>query len=209
MSQKTDLFKNTQTPLWEDGDLANGANFRQLIAAIATLVDETRGELVDTISSGSVDTEALTQQVLGSLTPTINNLKSELTQSIDDKNNTQTSALRNDMDSRVNSVLGFVTSELNKYVLHDEYAEQVGSLASRLSTYRYDGIRLVVNSHIGEETYTPEDSKGKGLLQETMSQNLRAIPIGNGSIILIRPDGAQLLFIVDTNTIKPVPNLIG
>ena len=44
MTAKTDNFKNTQMPLWEDGDLANGANFSQLITAIATLVNETKAE---------------------------------------------------------------------------------------------------------------------------------------------------------------------
>ncbi len=44
MTAKTDNFKNTQIPLWEDGDLANGANFSQLITAIATLVNDTKAE---------------------------------------------------------------------------------------------------------------------------------------------------------------------
>ena len=42
MTAKTDNFKNTQIPLWEDGDLANGANFSQLITAIATLIHDTQ-----------------------------------------------------------------------------------------------------------------------------------------------------------------------
>ena len=44
MTAKTDNFKNTQIPLWEDGDLANGANFSQLITAIAALVNDTKAE---------------------------------------------------------------------------------------------------------------------------------------------------------------------
>ena len=44
MTAKTDNFKNTQIPLWEDGDLANGAIFSQLITAIATLIHDTKAE---------------------------------------------------------------------------------------------------------------------------------------------------------------------
>ena len=51
MTAKTDNFKNTQIPLWEDGDLANGANFSQLIAAIATLVNDTKAETEALVSS--------------------------------------------------------------------------------------------------------------------------------------------------------------
>ena len=53
MTAKTDNFKNTQIPLWEDGDLANGANFSQLIAAIATLVNDTKAETLTEASQAS------------------------------------------------------------------------------------------------------------------------------------------------------------
>ena len=54
MTAKTDNFKNTQIPLWEDGDLANGANFSQLIAAIATLVNDTKAETLTEASQNSI-----------------------------------------------------------------------------------------------------------------------------------------------------------
>lgn len=53
MTAKTDNFKNTQIPLWEDGDLANGANFSQLINAIATLVNDTKAETLTEASQAS------------------------------------------------------------------------------------------------------------------------------------------------------------
>ena len=53
MTAKTDNFKNTQIPLWEDGDLANGANFSQLITAIATLVNDTKAETLTEASQAS------------------------------------------------------------------------------------------------------------------------------------------------------------
>lgn len=53
MTAKTDNFKNTQIPLWEDGDLANGANFSQLINAIATLVNDTKAETLTEASQKS------------------------------------------------------------------------------------------------------------------------------------------------------------
>ena len=53
MTAKTDNFKNTQIPLWEDGDLANGANFSQLIAAIATLVNDTKAETLTEASQAA------------------------------------------------------------------------------------------------------------------------------------------------------------
>lgn len=62
MTAKTDNFKNTQIPLWEDGDLANGANFSQLIAAIATLVNDTKAETLTEASqvAGYVYTKSYT-----------------------------------------------------------------------------------------------------------------------------------------------------
>ena len=53
MTAKTDNFKNTQIPLWEDGDLANGANFSQLITAIATLIHDTKAETLTEASQAS------------------------------------------------------------------------------------------------------------------------------------------------------------
>ena len=50
MTAKTDNFKNTQIPLWEDGDLANGANFSQLITAIAALVNDTKAETLTEVA---------------------------------------------------------------------------------------------------------------------------------------------------------------
>ena len=57
MTAKTDNFKNTQIPLWEDGDLANGANFSQLITAIATLVNDTKAETLTEASQAALTTE--------------------------------------------------------------------------------------------------------------------------------------------------------
>ena len=63
MTAKTDNFKNTQIPLWEDGDLANGANFSQLITAIAALVNDTKAETLTEAGqgagSGYTDTQAM------------------------------------------------------------------------------------------------------------------------------------------------------
>ena len=63
MTAKTDNFKNTQIPLWEDGDLANGANFSQLITAIAALVNDTKAETLTEAEqgagSGYTDTQAM------------------------------------------------------------------------------------------------------------------------------------------------------
>ncbi len=53
MTAKTDNFKNTQIPLWEDGDLANGANFSQLITAIAALVNDTKAETLTEASQAA------------------------------------------------------------------------------------------------------------------------------------------------------------
>ena len=70
MTATTDNFKNTQIPLWEDGDVANGANFSQLIAAIATLVNDTKAETLTEASqasgSGYRDLEARTYTFSGS-----------------------------------------------------------------------------------------------------------------------------------------------
>lgn len=60
MTAKTDNFKNTQIPLWEDGDLANGANFSQLITAIAILVNDTKAETLTEAAQAAGSTEIST-----------------------------------------------------------------------------------------------------------------------------------------------------
>lgn len=60
MTTKTDNFKNTQIPLWEDGDLANGANFSQLITAIAILVNDTKAETLTEAAQAAGSTEIST-----------------------------------------------------------------------------------------------------------------------------------------------------
>lgn len=60
MTAKTDNFKNTQIPLWEDGDLANGANFSQLITAIATLVNDTKAETLTEASQAAYSVKSYT-----------------------------------------------------------------------------------------------------------------------------------------------------
>ena len=59
MTTKTDNFKATQTPLWADGELANGANYAQFIAAIAALIDETKAEAVEDANSSKVSEERI------------------------------------------------------------------------------------------------------------------------------------------------------
>ena len=77
MTAKTDNFKNTQIPLWEDGDLANGANFSQLIAAIATLVNDTKAETLteasqaDSVKSYTFSGSTVTLKTTGNIPQTI------------------------------------------------------------------------------------------------------------------------------------------
>ena len=49
----TQEFKQNQVPRWEDGDIANGANFAQLIEAIAETID-TSAETVKSYTDGKI-----------------------------------------------------------------------------------------------------------------------------------------------------------
>lgn len=73
MTAKTDNFKNTQIPRWEDGDLANGANFSQLINAIATLVNDTKAETLTEASqaAGSGFTDSVKSYTFSGSTVTL------------------------------------------------------------------------------------------------------------------------------------------
>ena len=73
MTAKTDNFKNTQIPRWEDGDLANGANFSQLINAIATLVNDTKAETLTEASqaAGSRYTDSVKSYTFSGSTVTL------------------------------------------------------------------------------------------------------------------------------------------
>ncbi len=73
MTAQTDNFKNTQIPLWEDGDLANGANFSQLITAIATLVNDTKAETLTEAAqaAGSGYTDAVKSYTFSGSTVTL------------------------------------------------------------------------------------------------------------------------------------------
>ena len=54
MTAKTNAFKSAQVTKWKNGEVADGANFSQLITAIATLVDETKTETLSEAASGQV-----------------------------------------------------------------------------------------------------------------------------------------------------------
>ena len=121
MTAKTDNFKNTQIPLWEDGDLANGANFSQLIAAIATLVNDTKAETL-TEASQAAGTSVKSYTFSGS---TVTLQKTD--------NTTQTIALTTGA-----SYLQATTEAL--------LAEGVNAAGTKFLLTRADGAKILVDS---------------------------------------------------------------
>ena len=181
MTTKTDNFKNTQIPLWDDGDLANGANFSQLIIAIATLVNDTKAETLTEAAqaSGSGYTDTQAQAVVQAF------LNSEAA-----KQTTAYTTLKSLID-------GKPTTEISTIPFY------------AVKSYTFSGSTVTLQK-TNNTTQTIALTAGASYLQAT-TENLLAECVNNAGtkFLLTRDDGAKILVDSSTKTAKPAAALIG
>lgn len=230
MTQKTNAFSQSQKPKWTDGQLANGANFAQLIDAIASLVDETATETltqaaanatsaavgddhIKQIAKAILDTAAdynttdlwakLTERINGKATPAdvLNQIKTALN------------------DPSTFSGLGIYTNITNQFPslrfnydndaktkVDQAIATATEDLKNKDYTYIFDGSRLKISK--GTQEVKNVQPVGANFLVN-VSKAYKADQIATDVYVLTRPDGARVVYDAGTNTAKPAAVLIG
>lgn len=181
MTAKTDNFKNTQIPQWEDGDLANGANFSQLITAIAALVNDTKAETLteaaQAVGSGYTDTQA--QAVVQAF------LNSEAA-----KQTTAYTTLKSLID-------GKPTTEISTIPFY------------AIKSYTFSGSTVTLQK-TNNTTQAITLTTGAAYLQTTTEALLaECINTAGTTFLLTRADGAKILVDSSAKTAKPAAALIG
>lgn len=187
MTTKTDTFKNKQIPKWEDGDLANGSNFSQLITAIATLVDETKTE---------TKTEAKAEA-----TTLSNTALTDAKSYADSVASTQATLVKNNLEASIQQN----TTEIEAL----KQAEQSATTQwFPNAKYSWNGSSLSLQVNGGSTTeHTPANGTAKYL--QSTTESLLAVPFSSTDYLLVRTDGALLKFSTSTKEVLPVPALIG
>lgn len=230
MTQKTNDFAQSQKPKWTDGQIANGANFAQLIDAIATLVDATATETLQQAAANATSTavgddhiKQIAKAILN--TPADYNnadLWTKLTERINGKVSnadviTQIKASLN--DPATYQALGIYTAITNQFpslrFSYDRDAKTkvdqaittaTADLRNKDYTYTYDGARLKINK--GTQEVKNVQPVGANFLSNT-SKAYKAEQIATDVYVLTRPDGARVVYDAGTNTAKPAAVLIG
>lgn len=194
MTAKTDNFKNTQIPLWEDGDLANGANFSQLIEAIATLVNDTKAETLTEASQdagyGYTDLDA--RLVVNDF------LNSE---------EAQQTLLYQMLNFRLNEKASL--EELSADITGMLVIEMAKIPAYSVKSYTFSGstVTLETTDNIPQ---TIALTAGASYLQTTTEAMLaECINAAGTKFLLTRADGAKILVDSSTKTAKPAAVLMG
>lgn len=206
MTQTTDSFKNTQIPLWEDGDIANGANFRQLITAIATMVDTTKTEAVSEAaaavppqSSGLTEDQVATK--VKSLMDTLNTYKDYV--------------LYTDLSAKITAA-DTKAGNANTLATHMDTAwtKFITSLTSKVDSYTITGSAVTLFDVFGNTISTTNLTTSQAYIPasttKTLAEALTLTSAGSPSlVVLTRQDGARFLFNVTARTLTPVPLVIG
>lgn len=179
MTQKTDNFKTSQLAKWSDGQRANGANFSQLINAIATLIDETKTEIINEVNNrpatpSSTYTDAQAKEVVKQF---LNNLTDFNGTAAGEK---QVALATNDM----------------------KYAIAYGQSGS----YDKNGSTLTINLN-GKVSQSYSNVLNNNLIGNV--SGLPVEYLNATRYILTDADGARFIFDQTTNAIKPAPAVIG
>lgn len=230
MTQKTNAFTQSQKPKWTDGQLANGANFAQLIDAIAQLIDETATETLAqaaaNATSAAVGDDHIKQIAKAILsTPADYNttdLWDKLVAKIGEKAtpaDVQTKITQLLNDAPTYSGLGIYTNLSNqlgslrydydrdsKTKVDQAIATATADLKNRDYTYTFDGSRLKISK--GTQEVKNVQPVGANFLVN-VSKAYKADQIATDVYVLTRPDGARVLYDAGTNTAKPAAVLIG
>lgn len=201
MTAKTDNFKNTQIPLWEDGDLANGANFSQLIMAIATLVNDTKAETLteaaQAAGSGYTDTQAqaVVQAFLNSEAAKQTTAYTTLLNLINNKPNT--ADLTRELNLLRSEIPGTLTTEMTKIPAYS------------VKSYTFSGSTVTLQK-TNNTTQTIALTAGASYLQATTEALLaECINAAGTKFLLTRADGAKILVDSSTKAAKPAAALVG
>ena len=201
MTEKTNNFKNTQIPLWEDGDLANGANFSQLIAAIATLVDDTKAETLTEASQAAgygytdADARAVVHEFLNSEEAQQTMLYTSLIFLLNDK--ASRIDVETSMEAVTNSIPGQIAVEMAKIPAYS------------VKSYTFSGSTVTLET-IDNIPKTIALTAGASYLQATTEAMLaECINEAGTKFLLTRADGAKMLVDSSTKTAKPAAALIG
>lgn len=179
MTQKTDNFKASQLAKWSDGQRGNGANFSQLINAIATLIDETKTEIINEVNSrpaapSSTYTDAQAKEVVKAF---LNNIGDFNTTEAGKK---QVKLLTNDMKYAI------------AYGQTGSYSKNGNTLTLNLNGQPSSSYSNVLNANL------------IGNVSDLPLKNLNAT-----RYILTDADGARFIFDQTANAIKPAPAVIG
>lgn len=230
MTQKTNDFAQSQKPKWTDGQIANGANFAQLIDAIAGLVDATATETLQQAAANATSTavgddhiKQIAKAILN--TPADYNnadLWTKLTERINGK--VSNADVVNQIKASLNDpatyqALGVYTAITNQFpslrFSYDRDAKTkvdqaittaTADLRNKDYTYTYDGSRLKINK--GTQEVKNVQPVGANFLSNT-SKAYKAEQIATDVYVLARPDGARVVYDAGTNTAKPAAVLIG
>lgn len=221
MTQKTDNFKTLQIPKWQDGELANGANFEQFITAIANLISETEADAI-TGAVQRIDDEG---KVKAGVTAFLNNptdyqasdLYTKIVAMLNDGTHNST-PFNYDTDAKDKVAAAIAEALAAKHDFDydtDAKAKVAADITEALKvktakyTYTYDGNAFTLLHDDNGEAVTLTD--GAKYLRSTNGKKYRAHVLADdlSSFLLLRPDGARLVYDVTAKTIKPAANLIG
>ena len=230
MTQKTNAFTQSQKLKWTDGQLANGANFAQLIDAIASLVDETATETLAqaaaNATSAAVGDDHIKQIAKAILNTAADynttDLWDKLVAKIGEKATpaavqTKITSMLNDQPTYTSlgiftGLSALITSQQfdydrdSKAKVDQAIATATADLKNRDYTYTYDGARLKISK--GTQEVKNVQPVGANFLQN-VSKAYKAEQIATDVYVLTRPDGARVVYDAGTNTAKPAAVLIG
>ena len=230
MTQKTNAFSQSQKPKWTDGQLANGANFAQLLDAIAQLIDESATETlaqaaanatsaavgddhIKQIAKAILNTQAdyNTTDLWDKLLAKINekatpaDVQSKITQLLNDAPTYQNLGIFTGLSSLVASQQ-YNYDRDSKTKVDQAIATATADLKNRDYTYTFDGSRLKISK--GAQEVKNVQPVGANFLSN-VSKAYKADQIATDVYVLTRPDGARVLYDAGTNTAKPAAVLIG
>lgn len=230
MTQKTNAFTQSQKPKWTDGQLANGANFSQLIDAIASLVDETATETLAQAAANATSAavgddhiKAIAKAILS--TPADYNttdlwdklvakigekatpadVQNKITQMLNDQATYTSLGIFTGLSALISSQR-FDYDRDSKTKVDQAIATATEDLKNKDYTYTFDGSRLKISK--GTQEVKNVQPVGANFLQN-VSKAYKAEQIATDVYVLTRPDGARVVYDAGTNTAKPAAVLIG
>lgn len=230
MTQKTNAFSQAQKPKWADGQLANGANFAQLLDAIAQLIDEASTETlaqaaanatseavgddhIKAIAKAIINTPAdynttdlwdkLIAKIGEKATPA--DVQNKITQILNDPAIYTSLGIFTGLSALISSQ-SFDYDRDSKVKVDQAIATATEDLKNKDYTYTFDGSRLKISK--GTQEVKNVQPVGANFLVN-VSKAYKADQIATDVYVLIRPDGARVVYDAGTNTAKPAAVLIG